>query len=66
MLNPDSTLALARGAAERLARAQEAGLSYKAAIVDVLLDAFVDLDQHLSGGGELPEEWNSDANDEEE
>lgn len=63
--NPDSTLEMARMAAERLASVRRSGV-YRAADVDVLLDAFMDLDEHLSEGGDYPEDWTIDESDEDE
>lgn len=54
--NPNTTLEMMRKAAERLAEKARRG-NYKPADVDVLLDAFRDLDEHLSEGGELPDDW---------
>jgi hypothetical protein len=63
--NPDTTLEMARTAAERLALARSSG-RYKPADVDVLLDAFLDLDEHLSEGGDYPEDWSIDEGDADE
>lgn len=61
--NPDTTLEMARKAAERLAEMRRAG-NYRSSDVDVLLDAFLDLDEHLSQGGDFPDDWSIDESDE--
>jgi hypothetical protein len=60
--NPDTTLELARHAAERLAQERRSG-RYKPADVDVLLDAFLDLDEIMSGGADAPDDWSIDESD---